>query len=314
MLTRRHIRVKVLQSLYAFENQENSDLKTQQKFLIESMSNMHDLYLLMLQLPLVVREQAINYMEKSKNKFLATSLEKSPSINFVENKVLLQLENNNIIKNLISSRKLNHWEFDNEYPKVLFKELRKSEKYLKYLEIKQTSYKQDKEFVLYLFKEIIAPNEKLYEYLEDKKMTWIDDYPIVNTAIVRLLESLSPTTTPATCVPDLFKNTDDKSFSISLLEKTIVNDEFLSTEIEGRTPNWDKERIAELDLMLIKMGIIELLHFPSIPTRVTINEYIEIAKEYSTPKSSLFINGVMDKLVKEYDSKGMLNKSGRGIK
>jgi len=314
MLTRRHIRVKVLQSLYAFENQENSDLKTQQKFLIESMLNMHDLYLLMLQLPIVIREQAISYMEKSKNKFLATSLEKSPSINFVENKVLLQLENNSILKNLIANRKLNHWAFDNEYPKVLFKELRKSEKYSKYLELKQTTYAQDKEFVLFLFKEIIAPNEKLYEYLEDKKITWIDDYPIVNTAIVRLLESLSPATAPSACVPDLFKNTDDKDFSISLLEKTIGNDEFLSAEIEGRTPNWDKERIAELDLMLIKMGIIEFLHFPTIPTRVTINEYIEIAKEYSTPKSSLFINGVMDKLVKEYSSKGMLNKSGRGIK
>src|SRR5690606_24606876 len=184
MLTRRHIRVKVLQSLYAFENQENSDLKTQQKFLIESMLNMHDLYLLMLQLPIVIREQAISYMEKSKNKFLATSLEKSPSINFVENKVLLQLENNSILKNLIANRKLNHWAFDNEYPKVLFKELRKSEKYSKYLELKQTTYAQDKEFVLFLFKEIIAPNEKLYEYLEDKKITWIDDYPIVNTAIV----------------------------------------------------------------------------------------------------------------------------------
>lgn len=314
MLTRRHIRVKVLQSLYAFENQENNDLKKQEKFLIESMTNMHDLYLLMLQLPIAIREQALSYMEKSKNKFLATSLEKSPSVNFIENRVLLQLENNNILKNLITNKKLAHWELDDEYPKILFKELRKSEKYSKYLELKQTNYAQDKEFVLFLFKEIIAPNEKLYEYLEDKQITWIDDYPIVNTAIVKLLENFSPHTTPAACVPDLFKNTDDKEFSISLLEKTIVNEEFLSNEIEGRTPNWDKERIAELDLMLIKMGITEFLHFPSIPTRVTINEYIEIAKEYSTPKSSLFINGIMDKLVKEYDSKGMLNKSGRGVK
>ncbi|HLU50799.1 MAG TPA: transcription antitermination protein NusB, partial [Flavobacteriaceae bacterium] len=99
-----------------------------------------------------------------------------------------------------------------------------------------------------------------------------------------------------------------------LMDKTLIHDVFATQEIDSRTPNWDKDRIAELDLMLIKMGITEFLHFPTIPVRVTINEYIEIAKEYSTPKSSIFINGIMDKIVKDFEIKGMLNKSGRGTK
>lgn len=314
MLTRRHIRVKVLQALYAFENQEKADLKQLQQFLAESMLAMHDLHLVLLDLQLAIHRQAINYMERAKKKFLATSEDMSPSTNFVENQVLLQLEKNTILQNLLQHRKLNCWELDSEYPQILFKILREDPVYTKYLHQSKPTFAQDQEFVLYLYKNIIAPNDKLYDYLEDKKLTWADDIPIVNTAIVKIIENCTPTSSESHWVPELFKSDDDRKFAHDLMDKTLIHDAYTTHEIETRTPNWDKDRIAELDMMLIKMGITEFLHFPTIPIRVTINEYIEIAKEYSTPKSSIFINGIMDKIVKDLEIKGMLKKTGRGVK
>tara|TARA_R110000850_G_scaffold218852_3_gene344485 strand:- start:84910 stop:85854 length:945 start_codon:yes stop_codon:yes gene_type:complete len=313
MLTRRHIRVKVLQSLYAYNNQEQASLEKQEKFLVASMEKMHDLYLLMLTVMLSVRAQAENFMELSKNKHLATEEDKKPSRNFIDNKILMLLEENKPLENLMHKRKLNHWQLNAEYPQILFKDLRSRDFYTEYLQIEHPTFNQDREFIINFFKEVVAPNDKLYDYLEDVQITWTDDFPIVNTAIVKMLSSVKPTTKPENWIPALYKNDDDEEFAIALLKKTISEDEVLMQEVEGKTPNWDRERIAELDLMLIKMGIVEFLHFPSIPVKVTINEYLEIAKEYSTPKSSLFINGLLDKMVKEYAQNNKVNKTGRGL-
>jgi N utilization substance protein B len=313
MLTRRHIRVKVLQALYAYHNQEKTTLDSQQKFLLSSMEKMYDLYLLMLDLFPAIKTQAENFMEASKNKHLPTADDIKPRRNFVENKVLQMLESNSLLQKLTEKHKINSWQLDNEYPQILFRELRQNETYQNYLNLINPTFNQDRDFIIFLYKEVIAPNEKLYEYLEDKQITWTDDFPIVNTAIVKLFGELKLGTPNHKWVPNLYKNDDDKEFAILLLQKTVAEDEMLMDEIEGKTPNWDRERIAELDLLLIKMAIIEFLYFTSVPVKVTINEYLEIAKEYSTPKSSLFINGLLDKMSKEYASDNKLNKSGRGL-
>lgn len=314
MLTRRHIRVKVLQALYAYNNQNQANLKEQDTFLIKSMEKMLDLYLLMLSCMLAVRDQAENFLEISKNKHLATEEDKKPSRNFIDNQVLQQLENNKRFDELLNKHKLNNWQKDHEYAQILFRELRKNETYQNYLALKNPTFKQDQEFIVFLYREIIAPNDQVYEYLEDTQITWTDDFPIVNTAIVKILKSVKPTTNTEKWVPNLYKNEDDKEFASLLLQKVITEDDVLMNEIEGKTPNWDRERIAELDLILIKMAITEFLHFTSIPIKVTINEYLEIAKEYSTPKSSLFINGLLDKMSKEYSTENKINKTGRGLK
>ncbi len=144
-------------------------------------------------------------------------------------------------------------------------------------------------------------------------MTWVDDLPIVNTAILKFLKKLKESTPQELKLPKLFKSPEDEEFGTDLFRKVYVNDEELSNEMQGKTPNWDKERIAEIDTILIKMALCEFLNFSSIPVKVTINEYLEIAKEYSTPKSSIFINGVLDKLSKEYQEENRLNKIGRGL-
>jgi N utilization substance protein B len=161
--------------------------------------------------------------------------------------------------------------------------------------------------------EVIAPNEKLYEYLEDNKLTWIDDIPLVNTEIIKQLKAIKNGKEDSFRVSRLYKDTEDKEYVSNLFRKTILNEKELAKEFEDKTPNWDMERIAEIDTILLKMAICEFLKFPSIPTKVTINEYLEIAKEYSTPKSSIFINGILDNLVKELEQNKRLLKTGRGL-
>ncbi len=313
MLTRRHIRVKVLQSVYAFNQRVNPDIDAQEKFLLHSIDQMQDLYLLLLQLLVSLQEQAESFLNRSQKKHLATTLEKNPSRTFVDNKLLKVIAENATFSNIIEKKKLNYWKLDSEYVSIIFNELRQLEWYDDYLLKKETTYKEDRDFIIKVFKELVAPNDKLYDYLEDKRLTWVDDFPIVNTAIVKMLNKLSEKNASSLLVPNLYKNEEDREYALQLFRKVILNEDKLNAQIEGKTPNWDQERIADVDLIILKMGIAEFLYFPSIPVRATINEYLEVSKEYSTPKSSIFVNGILDKIVKEFEENGKLNKIGRGL-
>ncbi len=313
MLTRRHIRVKVLQSIYAYNQSEHKDLEKQEKFLQYNMEQMQDLYILMIQLLIALRDQAENYLVVSQKKHLATDLEKNPSRIFVDNKVISLINSNELFTDVVKKRKLNYWENDSEYINILFNELKGIDWYLNFLTKKDTTFSEDKDFLIKIFKEIIAPNEKLYEYLEDKRLTWLDDFPLVNTLLLKMLQKISEKNINSILIPEVYKNNEDKDYAIQLLQKVILNEEELSEIIDGKTPNWDKERIADIDMIILKMGISEFLFFPSIPVRATINEYLEVSKEYSTPKSSIFINGILDKMVKDLTTEDKLNKIGRGL-
>ena len=313
MLTRRHIRVKVMQSLYAFSQSENDNLASEEKFLLKSMEEMYDLFVLQLSLLTEIKAHAETFLERSQQKHLATQEDKDPNRKFVQNAVFEILEQNTQLEQIIDDRKLNHWKFDDEYVAILWNEIKESNAFADYMEMRDNSFKEDKDFVLAIFKKVIAPNDKIYDYFEDKKLTWLDDLPLVNTAVLKMLQKLKQTATPEDKLPKLFKSIDDKEFAVNLFRKTYLKDGKLSNEMQGKTPNWDKDRIAEIDTVLLKMAICEFLEFPSIPVKVTINEYLEISKEYSTPKSSIFINGILDKLSKEYKTDGKLNKIGRGL-
>ena len=313
MLNRRHIRVKVMQTIYAHKGNESDNLKKDEQFLLQSIDNMYNLYLLIVSLLVEVQCQAEEYLIKSQQKHLATSEEKNPNKKFINNSVLIHLKNNTLIQKELDKRKINNWELDNSYVEIIFKKLLESELYKNYMSSNTTSFEEDKTFITDFFKTIIAPNEKLYDYLEDKNITWLDDLPVVNTTIVKILRKMKQNATERHFLPQLFKDNDDKGFAIDLLKKTLLNANTFSEEIAVKTTNWDKDRIAKIDFALLQMAICEFQKFPSIPVKVTINEYLEIAKEYSTPKSSIFINGILDKLAKEYEAKGKLNKAGRGL-
>lgn len=313
MLSRRHIRVKVMQIVYSFNKSESVDLKIPQNLLIQSMEDMYNLYLLLISLLIEVHERAESYLDKSKLKHLATQQEKNPNKKFVDNRLLHQLKQNTALQEVIKKRKPNDWKLDSEYVEIIFKKILDSDIYKNYMNSDVSSFNVDKKFVIDVFKIIIAPDEKLYEYIEDNKLTWLDDLPVVNTGIVKLLKKAKSNSEEYYYIPKLFKDEEDKEFGIELLKKTILNQNKYNQEIAEKTTNWDSDRLAILDSILLKMAVCELQNFPSIPTKVTMNEYLEIAKEYSTPKSSVFINGILDKIVKEYSTLGKLNKTGRGL-
>ncbi|WMI65788.1 MULTISPECIES: transcription antitermination factor NusB [Aestuariibaculum] len=313
MLNRRHIRVKVMQTLYAYKGGESDDFSKDQKFLLFSIDNMYNLYLLSISLLLEVQKRAESDLVKKQNKILATKEDKDPNRKFVNNEVLNLLQENYQLKNQLEVHNINNWQLDDEYVEVIFKAITSSELYEEYMKTRVSDFKEDKAFIVDVFKDIIAPNEKLYEYLEDKNLTWLDDLPTVNTTILKLLRKVKPSSPETHFTPKLYKDLDDKQFAIDLFKKTLLNRTAVNKEIDKKTQNWDADRIANIDYVLLQMAISEIKHFPSIPVKVTINEYLEIAKEYSTPKSSIFINGILDKLVKEYEDADSLNKVGRGL-
>ncbi|MCL7753244.1 transcription antitermination factor NusB [Polaribacter sp. Z022] len=311
MINRRHIRVKVMQSVYAMLHSHNDDIIREEKFLKHSILKMYDLYVLNLQLLIEVQKLAAKKIALSKKKILATKEDLNPNNKFLNNKVINTLAESISMEGYVELNKLNYWEDNDEYVKIIYDELQKSDLYKKYLATKEDSFKIDKVFVLDFFKEIIAPNEKLGEYFEDKMISWVDDIPFVNTWVVRSLSKFKENKTFV--LSSLYKDEDDENFVSKIFQKTILKHTEYEVDIENKTPNWETDRIADIDMILIKMAITEFINFPSIPTRVTINEYIEISKDYSTEKSSYFINGVLDKISKEFIKNKRIVKIGRGL-
>ncbi|WP_339884153.1 transcription antitermination factor NusB [Polaribacter vadi] len=311
MINRRHIRVKVMQSVYAMQQSLNQDLIREEKFLKHSVLKMFDLYVLNLQLLVEVQKLAAKRMALSKKKILATKEDLKPNTKFIDNKLINLIAESISIESYIEINNLNNWELDSEYVKIILDELQKSDLYKKYLDTVEDSYKVDQAFVVDFFKEIIAPNEKLADYYEDKMISWVDDIPFVNTWIVRSLSKQKGSNNFIIGV--LYKDADDEAFVSKLFRKTVLKQQNYEQDIADKTPNWEADRIADIDMILIKMAITEFIEFPSIPTRVTINEYIEIAKDYSTVKSSYFINGVLDKISKELTKDKRIVKIGRGL-
>lgn len=299
--------------MYAFKGTESDDLLKEQRFLTHSLDNMYDLYLSVLALLTELHKKSKDYNEKIQNKIVKSEADKNLSLKFQENQLLHLISSNTLLQEAVSSSKLNFWHLDFEYVDIIFKEIIKSDLYKFYTAETETSFKKDKHFIIDVFTEIIAPNEKLYEFFEDKKLTWIDDLPVVNTAILRILRKLKLTSPETALLPDLYKDEEDLEFAKDLLQKTFLNNSKFAEEISTKTTNWDSERLASIDGVLLRMALCEFQKFPSIPHKVTINEYLEIAKEYSTPKSSLFINGILDKIVKEYQAENIHLKTGRGL-
>ena len=295
-------------------HQNGSDsIEKEEKFLLYSIDNILDLYLTMLSSLIEIGKKEAIFIEKSSQKHITTSQERNPNKKFINNTILQILSENNSLSIALENRKINHWELNEDYIQILLDSIKNSGFYAKYMANTVNNFEEDKQFILDIFTELVVPNEKLYEFLEDNKLTWIDDIPVVNTQIIKQLKLIKSAKDEAFKVPKLFKDQEDQEFVTNLFRKTVLNERELAKEYVDKTPNWDSERIAEIDTIVLKMAICEFVKFPSIPVKVTINEYLEIAKEYSTPKSSIFINGILDNLVKEFEIANKLNKIGRGL-
>jgi N utilization substance protein B len=300
-----------MQSVYALLQSKSDNLKKEEEFLYISIEKMHDLYVLMLRLLVEVKNMEKKHIEISGKKYLATTQDLNPNCKFINNQIFRVLEGSASLNTYLEEKKLNYWRLDNEYVHEILRLVKESSIYAAYLKSEKSSFEEDRDFVVALFKNVVAPNEKLAEYFEDKTISWVDDIPFVNTWIVKSLNQMKPKQT--FLLGDIYKDDDDKKFVVDLFRKVVLNHKEFEKEIENKTPNWDTDRIAEIDMILIKMAISEFLKFPSIPTSVTINEYIEISKDYSSEKSSFFINGVIDKILKDFTASKRLNKIGRGL-
>lgn len=300
-----------MQTIYAMHQSGSDNLEKQEKFLSASLENIQDLYLIMVSTLTELRKKEIEYIEIASKKHLATPEERNPNLKFINNSILIALEESNSLSVALEKRKINNWQANDDTILLLLQDVKQSELYQKYMAKKEVTFEEERFFIADLFSDVIAPNEKLYSYLEDFKLTWVDDIPVVNTQILKQLKQFSKTEDFR--VSPLYKDVEDKDFATLLFRKTVLNEEKLAKEFIDKTPNWDMERIAELDTIILKMSICEFLNFPSIPVKVTINEYLELAKEYSTPKSSIFINGILDNLVKGFQADDRIKKVGRGL-
>ena len=314
MLNRRHLRIKVLQFLYAYYQSEQDDYANMQKQLINSVDRIYDLYLYFLLTFSEVKSIAEERIETNKSKIRPSDEELNPNLKFVNNKIIQLLEDHKEHRRVSELSKVN-WVGDEnkEMFKKMYLQFRDGETYFEFMNNDSASFEDDKNFAIAFFKEDIANFELLYSHFEERSIHWLDDIDLACTMVVKTLKTF--TEEGPNRILELYKDEEDEQFFVKeLLKKTISLNKESEELIDELTSNWELDRIAKMDVILMKMAIAEIQVFNNIPTKVTLNEYIEISKYYSTPKSNKFINGVLDKAIVRLEKDGKIQKVGRGLK
>lgn len=314
MLSRRFIRIKVFQALYAYFQSEDKNTKKLESETFLSLERMHDLYLFLLTLGKELTHLSELRMEESKKKRLPTAEDLNPNTKFVDNKMLALLAGNASLNKQINDKKLS-WSKDRELMLKFHTFVREHAIFQEYMSTTTSTFEQDQKLVVDLYKKIIPEFELLLSDLQDKSIFWgYDEIDFVLSMVLKSVKRFSPKSDEFECLLPAYRDKDeDKEFIRDLLRKTVDNDKENADLIAAKTKNWEVDRIAMVDILLMKMALTELLHFKSVPVKVTLNEYIELSKWYSTPKSKVFVNGILDKLVLELKEKGDLKKMGRGL-
>lgn len=307
MLNRRHLRVKVLQSLYAFFQSGNTSLDAGEKELLFSIDKIYDLYLYQLTLIIDVGRQARKVIEDNKNKKIPSPEDINPSTRFIENKCLNGIEESIELEKKLKGRKIS-WAKSPEISRKIFTQFRESRHYQDYMNAEEKSWENDRDLVLKLLKSYICESELLHHFYEESSIYWLDDWELVNKMIIKNIKAMKNGDIDDFKPLTLYKDPDDKRFARELFKKTILHDKEFAPMIAAKTQNWDIERIALMDIIIMKMALTEITRFPEIPVKVSLNEYIELSKMYSTPKSKVFVNGVLDKLVEELSIENKIPK------
>ncbi len=281
-----------------------------EKNLMASVDKAYDLYFQLLTLPVDLAEYACNRQELARQKRLPTYEDLHPNTRFVDNAVIRLIANSDAVNDRIAARKLS-WKGYPELIRTLYAQLCESDYYKEYMQSPVASFDNDRQ-VLMRFFETLQTCDALDEALEELSILWSDDVPFIIILILRTLENTRPSHTELKVAAE-FKSEDDPAFVCTLFERTLVNYNSYQTYIERFTANWDVERIVFMDNLILATAIAELTSFPSIPVKVTLDEFIEISKYYSTPGSSTFINGILDKAVEALTAEGLIKKAGRGL-
>ena len=312
MLNRRQLRIKAMEVIYAFDKSIEKDVPNQLNYFLKSNKNFYKLYISSLSLIKKLYFLSIDLHSKNEKKFLKSDSDISLK-KFSNNLILKKISSDEVLSDQIKLFKINYWETYPEHIDSIWKEIIESSLLENYSNDSKNTFEEDKVFVVNLFKKIIAPNSKLFEFYEDMEISWANDYPLINTLVLNSLKKIKSRSRISFVMKRLYKNEEDADFGVKIIKAVIENKDMLQEEIGKITPNWDNERIAQIDLILLQMCLSEFLFFDSIPIKVSINEYLEIAKEYSSNKSNIFINGIMDSLSKQLDKDKRINKNKRGL-
>ena len=312
MLNRRQLRIKALEGVYAYDKSIDKNIDFQISYFFFFYKNFFKLYItcfsLLKELHFFANELHIKNQKKYINKDSDLLVE-----NFSSNLVLNQISNSDFLVKKIKDFGINYWENHSELISSIWNDIIESDISTKYLKIKDNSFESDTSYLTNLFRKVIASNKKLYDFFEDTEISWINDLPLVNSLVLSSIKNSKKSSKNLPFMTDIYKNDEDAEFGVKLLKSVINNKESLEDHISKTTLNWDNDRIAQIDLILLQMCLAEFLFFKSIPVKASINEYLEIAKEYSSKKSNIFINGILDKLSKNLSENGTLKKNKRGM-
>ncbi|KIA91560.1 nitrogen utilization protein [Pedobacter kyungheensis] len=313
MLNRRHLRIKALQNIFAWHMADKKDIKGDLKTLMQSIDSVYEMYIWMLSLLVEVTEFTANDAAERANKHIKTAEDINPNMKLLHNKFSVLLQQNPDYAAAVKKYKVD-WGFDPEIRKTVYNALKASKEYADYLADPNESLESSKDIIKYIFRKIILKSQAIIQVFEEKFINWQVDHEVMKGMVAKTLKNFTS--------EDPFKNklteisadwVEDSKFVQDLFVHTLQNDAKYQELIADRTKNWESERIALMDTILMKMAICELLNFPSIPVKVTINEYLELSKDYSTPKSNSFINGILDKILGDLKKNNTIKKIGRGL-
>lgn len=310
MLNRRFLRIKVMQALYSFFQHEKANPAQFEKELFKSLDKIYELYLSILALISDLHHVALVIIDENKNKFRPNENDLDPNLKFVNNSLLVSISNNKALKEQLEKKKIS-WQNDFDVVRKVFTEIRNGEEYKEYLAQKTSGIKEDRDFIISIITEYLSENEVLISLFEEKNIHWADDTFVAFNSVIRNFEDFNG---EFKMQPLLKDEKDDLEFMSLLFNKTILYHGQFEELIDKHTQNWEIERIANMDMLLMEMALAEILYIPNVPVKASLNEYIDISKEYSTPNSKTFVNGVLDKIIAELKRENKINKTGRGLK
>lgn len=311
MISRRLLRIKVLQVLYAYFKSEDKSIEQAERELIYSIEKYYDLYHYLLLLLIDVVDYAHSRIELARQKLVPTPEDLNPNTKFAQNQIVAQLRDNQQLKTYLNNKKMS-WTNHPELIKRLFAALTETQAYYKYMAA-PLSYSDDKRIISTLLNDCIAPSDDLEQILEEQSIYWNDDLGFVLGSVSRTIKFMEKQKGNEFQLAPLFKQADDRDFALELFSKTVLQNKENRQIIEDHVENWDVDRVAFMDINIMLMAIVEMRGFPTIPLKVTLNEYIDITKAYSSTRSSVFVNGILDKIVKTLKNRQMIQKKGRGL-
>ena len=313
MLNRRHLRIKVLQTLYAYNQSEEKEVSKFEKSLLNSVDQVYEMYIWLLNLLIEVADYTVIDAEGRARKHLPTENDLNSNLRFQNNVFIESLRKNGKFIDQTKKYRVS-WAFDPEIAREVFQSLKNSEEYGAYLNSDDQSIAAEKDIIKYIFKRIILQLPAVEQVFEEKFINWQLDREVLQALVAKTFKNFNSIDSSNNRLAELTPNWDeDREFILDLFILTISHSDEYQSFISGKTKNWEADRIALMDTLIMRLAICELINFSSIPVKVTINEYIEISKIFSTPKSNTFINGILDKVLAELKTSGRIRKQGRGL-